>query len=185
MPCRCATRSLWNGCPPDRMLELLEFLNTYRASAQHITSLLLAAAAWRWGGSPERWLATIFVATMVMPIYVLRLLGSGGSLIGSSGLYTIVDIIAAVLFVGVALKANRNYPLWIAGFQLVALGAHLVKLVPSSASALAIAILVIGPSYCQLLLLLGGFIRHVQRERRFGPYRDWRITQPFAGGMSL
>jgi hypothetical protein len=175
------------GCPPDRMFELVEFLNAYRASAQHITGLLLAAAVWRWGGSPERWLATTFVATMVLPIYLPRLLGFNGSLIGFySGYYAAsLDVIAAILFVGVALRANRNYPLWIAGFQLVAVGAHLVKAVPSSASPLAIAILVIGPSYCQLLLLFGGFIRHVQRQRRFGPYREWRVTPPFAGGMPL
>jgi cytochrome c biogenesis protein CcdA len=102
-----------------------------------------------------------------------------------SGFYVLLDLAAAALFITVALNANRNYPLWIAGFQLVALGAHVVKAVPDTSSTLGIAILVIGPSYFQLLLLLGGFIRHRRRERRFGPYREWRTSPRFAGGLSL
>jgi predicted membrane protein len=168
------------------MIEWLEFFNAYRAFAQHITGLLLAAAMWRWGGSPERWLATIFVGTMVAPVYISRWLGLGEFGVGPfSSYYAMIDVAATILFVTVALHANRNYPLWIAGFQLVALGAHLVKAVPNTSSTLAIAILVIGPSYCQLLLLMGGFIRHLRRERRFGPYREWRTSPPFAGGLSL
>ena len=168
------------------MIDWLDFFNAYRASAQHIASLLLAAAMWRWGGSPERWLATIFVGTMIAPIYISRWLGLGEFGVNFySAYYVLLDVAAAGLFVTVALNANRNYPLWIAGFQLVALGAHLVKAVPSTSSTLAIAILVIGPSYCQLMLLLGGFIRHLRRERRFGPYREWRTSPPFAGGLSL
>lgn len=158
------------------MSDWLELFNTYRASAQHIASLLLAAAAWRWGGSPERWLAAVFLATMVAPIYIVRIFGFQAFAVGPwAAYYILIDIVAAVLFVGVAINANRNYPLGIAAFQLVAVSAHMVRAMADSASPLAIAILVIGPSYFQLLLLLGGFIRHVRRERRFGQYRAWRI----------
>jgi hypothetical protein len=61
----------------------------------------------------------------------------------------------------------------------------MVDAVADSASPLAIAILVIGPSYFQLLLLLTGFIRHVRRERRFGPYRAWRTAPPAVGGLTI
>ncbi|MBU7580537.1 MAG: hypothetical protein KAF27_08700 [Porphyrobacter sp.] len=165
------------------MPELLDFLNAYRAPAQHIASLLLLAMAWRWGGGPERWLTTTFVGTMVLPVYLTRWLTDAPLGVSPfSGYYTMIDVVAAGLFVGVALNANRNYPLWVAGFQIVALGAHMVHAIPNSASPLGIAILVIGPSYCQLLLLGTGFIRHVQRQRRFGPYREWRVSSPLAGG---
>ncbi len=157
------------------MSDWLDLFNTYRAPAQHIASLLLAAAVWRWGGSPERWIAAVFLGTMVAPIYLARFLGIDSFAVGPwSSYYTMMDMVAAALFVGVALNANRNYPMGIAAFQLVAVGAHMVRAVADSASPLAIAILVIGPSYCQLLLLLGGFIRHVRRERRYGHYREWR-----------
>ncbi len=158
------------------MGELLELFNAYRVPAQHLVSLLLAAAIWRWGGAPERWLISVFLVALVLPIYIGRWLGfEAGDLGPTSFASVLIDLLAAALFTSVALNANRNYPLWIAGFQLVAVGAHLVRSMVDTVSPLAFAILIIGPSYCQLLLLLGGFVRHAERQRRFGPYREWRL----------
>lgn len=169
------------------MSEWLEYFNAYRASAQHLASLLLAAAIWRWGGSPERWLIGTFLATMVVPVYISRWLNVGTGL--ETGPYAhyvmLLDLIAGVLFVGIALRANRNYPLWIAGFQLVAVGTHLVRGMVDGIVPLAVAILVIGPAYCQLVILAGGFARHVLRLRRFGRYRDWRNISQNAPGALL
>jgi hypothetical protein len=166
------------------MSEWLEFFNAYRAPAQHIASLLLAAAIWRWGGSPERWIIAIFIATMVMPLYVMRWLDLGYLGDGSNTwIYLLLDLVAGALFVAVALNANRNYPLLIAGFQLVAVGAHIVSALVESASPLAIAILVIGPSYCQLAVLFAGFLRHTARQRRFGGYREWRVPARSVAGL--
>ena len=158
------------------MGELLDLFNAYRAPIQHFVSFLLAAAIWRWGGAPERWLVGVFLATMVVPIYVAQWLGLGAfELTPYASAVVVLDLVAAAMFVGIALTANRNYPLWIAGFQLAAVGAHLVQTMVDTVSPLAFAILIIGPSYCQLLLLLGGFASHAQRQRRFGPYREWRL----------
>lgn len=154
---------------------MLELFNSYRIEAQHITSVMLALAIWRWGGAPERWLMALFMATMVVPFYVFELLNLGVPALGPfAWIYVIIDVFAGFAFVAVALRANRNYPLWIAGFQLVAIGTHGVKLMVDTVSPLAYLILAVGPSYCQLLLILAGFVRHLQRERRFGPYRAWR-----------
>ncbi|MDA9918626.1 hypothetical protein N9D37_01945, partial [Erythrobacter sp.] len=100
-----------------------------------------------------------------------------GSVVFSSraGFYIAIDIIACVAFVLIALNANRNYPLWLAGFQVVALAAHMVRGLVDSVSPLAYAILVIGPSYFQLILMLVGLIRHIRREKKHGEYRDWRV----------
>lgn len=161
------------------MSDWIEFFNSYRVLAQHIVSILLAAAIWRWGGGPERWLIGIFIATMVMPIYIAWALGFDSFEIGPFAFAVVLlDLTATALFTAVALHANRNYPLWIAGVQLVAVGAHLVRSLVDSISPLAFAILVIGPSYCQVLLLLIGFGRHVVRERRYGAYREWRGAPP-------
>lgn len=157
------------------MSEVFELFNAYRAPAQHLTSLLLAAASWRWGGAPERWLIGIFLATMVLPVYLAHWFGLTFLEVGPGApVGFMIDLFAATMFIGIALQANRNYPLWIAGFQLVAVGSHLVRTLVDGINPLAIAVLVIGPSYCQLLLLLGGFLRHNARQNRFGPYREWR-----------
>lgn len=157
---------------------MLDLFNAYRADAQQIVSVFLALAIWRWGAGPERWLIGIFIATMVMPIYAFWLLGLGDSVAGPfSWIYVIIDLVATAMFVVIALNANRNYPIWVAAFQLVAIGAHVVKGLVDTVSPLAYAILAISPSYFELLLILAGFIRHVRRERRFGPYREWRQTR--------
>ena len=161
------------------MGDTLEFFNTYRVPAQHLVSFLLAGAIWRWGGGPERWLIGVFIATMVLPIYMFWMIEPGRELGGLRGAaYLLLDVVAAGLFVAIALNANRNYPLWIAGFQLVAVGAHLVRLLELEVTPLALVVLITGPSYCQLLLLIAGFVRHVMRQRRFGAYCDWRHAPP-------
>lgn len=161
------------------MSDWLEFFNAYRVTAQHAVAFLLAAAIWRWGGGPERWLIGTFLATMVVPVYGVWWLGLGAAEVGPyAPVLFLIELIAAALFVAIALHANRNYPLWIAGFQLVAVVTHIVQSMVDTVSPLAIAFLIIGPSYGQLLVLLGGFVRHRERERRVGPYREWRLTPP-------
>lgn len=168
------------------MEDFLLYFNAYRVPAQHLAAFLLAGAAWRWGGAPERLLSGAFLMTMVLPIYLLKWMFPERGLDDPSFVYRmLLDVVAAAIFVGIALRANRNYPLWIAGFQLVSLGAYLVKAVAPVVSPLALVILIAGPSYCQLLILIAGFIRHIRRERRFGPYRAWRIAPPAIGGVAV
>ena len=160
---------------------MIEFLNAYRVDAQHIASVLLALAVWRWGAGPERWLTGIFIATMVVPVYLLKHTGIGLPTVGPDAwVYFMIDLVAMAGFGAVALNANRNYPLWVAGFQLVAVGAHMIKGMVEGVSLFALVILIVGPSYCQLLVLIAGFVRHLRRTRRFGAYRDWRITRQSA-----
>jgi hypothetical protein len=156
---------------------MLDFLNLYRVDIQHIASVLLALAIWRWGGGPERWLIGLFLATMVLPMHLFRISAVEDVTNGPfAWAYFGFDVVAAFGFTAVALHANRLYPMWIAGFQLVALGANAIKGVLDGVSVLALVILIAGPAYCQLLLIFIGFVRHVRRERSFGSYRDWRTS---------
>lgn len=160
---------------------MLDLFNAYRGDVQHIASVFLALAIWRLGGAPERWLIAIFVATMVIPVRAFEWLHMGQIAFGTyAWAYVALDIVAGIGFVAVALNANRNYPLWVAGFQLVAISAHAVKVLVDTVSPLAYLILASGPSYCQLALILGGFVRHRMRLRTFGPYRAWRAPLPVA-----
>jgi hypothetical protein len=161
---------------------MLEVFNTYRGDVQHLASVILAVAIWRLGAAPERWMMAIFIAAMVLPTRLFGLLGLGNPAFGHyAWIYVAIDIAAGIGFVAVALNANRNYPLWVAGFQLVAISAHAVKALVDTVSPLAYLILASGPSYCQLALIFGGFVRHRMRLRVFGPYRAWRAPMSLAG----
>lgn len=154
---------------------ILDFLNAYRADMQYIASLILGLAMWRWGGGPERGMAIMFSGVMLLPSVAFHLLNEGAMIFGSfSSVYVMVDGIALAGFVLIGLNANRNYPLWIAAFQIVAVGSHLVKQTVDAVSPIAYMVLAVGPSYCQLVLLFVGLLRHRRRLRQFGPYRDWR-----------
>ncbi len=156
---------------------MLEFIIEYRDDAQHAVSLALGLAAWRWGGNPERAVAIVFVSLFTLPNMIIpHVMGSAFLFIQGGMFYAAVDIVAAIAFTAIALNANRNYTLWIAGFQLVATSAHGVRIVIDAVTPMAHAVMVIGPSYFQLLILAIGLWRHVKREKRFGEYRDWRIS---------
>lgn len=154
-----------------------ELFNLYRADFQHGAGILLGMAMLRWGGGPERWAAVVFLSTIILPTAAsTRLLGAAMIFGSYSWIYVLLDLIAGAAFLLIALYANRNYTLWIAGFQLVAIGAHAARGLVDAISPLAYAILAVGPSYCQLALLLAGFLRHLARRRRYGDYRDWRVA---------
>lgn len=156
---------------------MIEFIANHRADLQYIASLVLGLAMLLRGGGPERAIAVMFTGVLMMPLIIFRLLKTGGTMMFGdlAMIYVALDVIALGGFVLIALNANRNYPLWIAGFQMVAVGAHLVRGIIDSVSPVAYVVLAVGPSYGQLLLMLAGFLRHRARIRQFGSYRDWRI----------
>lgn len=165
---------------------MLEWLNLYRADVQHVASLILGLAMWRYGAGPERAVGGVFIGTVILPAMLARLTGLDTVMFGNQAwLYVLSDSVAAIAFMAIALNANRNYPMWVAGFQLVAISAHVVRGMVDVVSPMAYAILAVGPSYCQLLLLLGGFASHCLRQRRFGRYRDWRLPPPGAGWLGF
>ena len=160
---------------PDQIAMILDFLNAYRADLQYIASFVLGLAMWRWGAGPERGMAILFAGVLILPAVLFRFFLNGALLFSSYGLvYVALDVIALLGFAAIALNANRNYPLWVAGFQIVAVGSHVVRGMVDSVSPIAYMVLVVGPSYCQLVLLAAGLLRHRARQARFGPYREWR-----------
>ncbi|MFN3990524.1 MAG: hypothetical protein ACK4GC_15930 [Paracoccaceae bacterium] len=159
---------------------ILDFLNAYRADLQYIVGILLGLAMWRWGGGPERGMAVLFTGVLIIPSAGFRLFSAGTMIFGNfQGLYIALDVVALVGFVLIGLNANRNYPLWVAAFQMVAVGSHLVRAMVDAVSPLAYMVMAVGPSYCQIALLIAGLLRHRARTRRFGPYRDWRTGHGF------
>lgn len=157
---------------------MFELIMDHRSEAQWCISILVLLAAVRWGSAPDRIVAFTFVGLFTLPNLLALFVLDSSLLFTDGGLfYAAMDIVAAVVFTGVALNANRNYPLWVAGFQLVAVAAHGVRFLTDVVSTISHAILVIGPSYFQLLFMAVGLFRHLQRQKRHGKYRDWRIAR--------
>lgn len=137
---------------------------------------LLAAAALRWGAGPERaCAAALFIVTFGDPVY--HLLVERGPVYGSVDIgHLLMDIGVAATFIGVALRANRVYPLWLAAFQLVSVLSHFAREVTETFPKLAYGLMTYGPYYLTILIAAGGLWRHARRMGRHGRYRSWRIS---------
>ena len=128
--------------------------------------LAVAAAAWRWGGRPERIIATMMVAAAATNL----------ALGVPAARYRLVDhaqlAVDGLLFLGtlaVALRANRFWPLWLVAIELVALGAHGVRAYDPQIVPILYARLtaqVVYPTLVVLALGIWHFQRRVHREGR-------------------
>ena len=78
-----------------------------------------------------------------------------------------------VLFIWLALRSNRVWPIVCAGAQCVAVGGHIAALVLGSIVAAYWAMTQVS-GYVQIVALAAGTWAHWRRRRRVGPYRSWR-----------
>ncbi|MEM6475158.1 MAG: hypothetical protein AAF687_03230 [Pseudomonadota bacterium] len=158
------------------MLELLAW--DYRGVIQDILIVALIVVAIVSGGAPERAAIAIWCVCFELPTLVYRdIIGLDFRLTGVDTFLAAKDIAAGMLWVALALYANRNYPLWIAGVQLLAIGAHMAQGLIDSISPVGFMVLVVAPGWLQLCAMGIGFTRHILRKRKYGQYRDWRIVR--------
>src|SRR3954468_21378218 len=75
-----------------------------------------------------------------------------------------IDVIVFVCFLWVALRANRFWPLWIAGLQLTTLLGHILKLVDTGLFSRAYGAALMVWSYPILLILAIGTWRSARRR---------------------
>lgn len=159
------------------MLELLA--SEYRILAQDILAFTLCISAFIWGGGPERAVAATWLVVFEIAGRVYRLVADTGFKLTDVDLFlATTDGIAGIIWIVVALYANRNYTLWIAGMQVLAMTAHLARGLAETISPIAYITMVVAPGWFQLIFLAIGLIRHISRKRRFGEYRDWRLVMP-------
>ena len=158
------------------MLELLA--SDYRAYAQDILAYTICIVALIWGGGPERAVAVTWLILFEFAIGMYRnILGAEYRLTEIDLFLASTDILAALVWITVALYANRNYPMWIAGMQLLAMTAHVARGLVEAISPITYIAMVIAPGWFQLIFLGIGLSRHIMRKRKHGAYRDWRIVR--------
>lgn len=151
----------------------------FRDSVQDYAAWTIGIAALIWGGGPERAAAFTWLMLFELVPGAVDLFDDSAHFSQSIDvIYAIIDCIAAVSFVAIALFANRNYTMCIASMQLLAVCAHMASGIAEAISSAGYAVMVIAPGWVQLLLLAFGLVRHRLRKRRYGDYRDWRGPKP-------
>lgn len=144
---------------------------------QDVVAWTLCCAALVWGGGPERivaatWLVLFEFATMMHDV----LFGETRQLVTIDWYFAGIDVIAGAIWITAALYANRNFVLWVAAMQILAMVAHVSRGLTEAIAPIAYIVMVIAPGWLQLLFLAIGLVRHIRRKRLHGPYRDWRAV---------
>lgn len=157
-------------------LVMLEWLWTVRADFQHIYAVILCIAVFRWGASPERILMGTFMGMLVLD-QTYHALAHGSIFWHQLNLgHLILDCLLFAIFVPVALRANRVYPLWIGGAQIISLSAHVYRLSLTEINRFAYDVMSVMPSYIQLTALTLGLAFHMWRRKKLGNYPSWRSS---------
>ena len=140
------------------------------------TMALLCLAALRWGAGPERFCAAaLFLMNVGDRIY--HALAGRGTIYGSVDIgHLVIDLLVAAIFITVALRANRVYPIWLSAFQLVSVVSHFAREASGKIAEIAYFLMNYAPYYCILAILAVGIWRHARRTKRYGPYRSWRTS---------
>lgn len=153
---------------------MLEWLWMMKSEIQFGLFGLLFLLSLLRGAAPERLLSGTLLAMFLADR--LYHLAAGGSIIlhwtdlGHMG----IDLAVLVISFAIALRANRIYPLWIGGAQIIAMLAHVYRLSLTEINRFAYDMMSVMPSYIQLAALILGLAFHMSRRKRLGSYPSWR-----------
>ncbi len=151
----------------------------YRAEVQFYCVLAVCFAMLRWGGGPERAIALVWLFWMEAADAAYHAISDLPMQLDSiDPFHAAIDGLAAVIFVLIALYANRFYPLVIAAFQLLSAMSHLARELAEAITPIAYAVMIFAPSWGILIAMIVGFSQHIKRQRKFGIYRSWRGNPP-------
>ena len=130
--------------------------------------LVVVALCWWRGRSDERWAASACVVATILSWIVVEI---GGRSVGQfSQTLFLVDAGVFAVFVAIALRSTRFWPLWVAAFQLIATVVHLLKMLDPQLMGFVFRTAIVFWSYPILLLIGVGAWRTRTIER-------WRAQQ--------
>jgi len=140
------------------------------------TFLVLFGLAKRFGKGPERQVAGILLANLVLSLFNVMVRGRVD--------FHLMDPVLALLdlatlggFLWVALRANRMWPLVVCALQCLVMIAHVSVLTQRGWTQVYWGMMAIS-QYLQLIVLASGVLTHHRREKMAGPYRSWRPALP-------
>lgn len=144
-------------------------------------ALLLACWAYAMlkGGAPERIGASILLVGSALTF--LAVTGPTARFASMEAGILAVDVAASIAFLVLALRAERFWPLWITGLQLIGTAGHVVKLVDPDVIRWAYAFVLAFWSYPMLFLLTLGTWLHQKRLARHGVDTSWSSSSTLWG----
>lgn len=143
-----------------------------------LAATVLCVAAWWRGAGPERVLAGLMV--VVIAVHQFYHFAAKGAIVyaGLDMGHLVIDLILFVDMAAVALFANRVYPMWMAGAQLIALTSYFYRYLPGPVREEVYDIMATLPFLFQIFVLGLGLGWHIARRRRRGEYRSWCTSAP-------
>ncbi len=135
----------------------------------YFAALLISCGyAARFGGKTERVGAAIMLLGSLLSVPATWLTGAGDWLTADVNVL-IVDVAALAGLLTLALRTNRYWPLWAAGFHLDAVVTHCAKLLAPAIVPQAYSLSQGLWAYPMLAALVIGTRQHQLRRRRTGP----------------
>jgi len=138
-----------------------------RFLAQALLITIVFVAAWRKGGTPERYVASIYLAMLVASA-ANAFLGSADDGSDYNDLKTLHFVLDGLAFVGVvfiALRFDRWWTLWVGSAQFIAVMAHFPRALNWPIPPIAYAVMERWPVWLAVIFTGIGTIAHSRRAR--------------------
>ncbi|MEZ5743637.1 MAG: hypothetical protein R3D89_07900 [Sphingomonadaceae bacterium] len=154
---------------------MIEALLQYKHVMQLLALLLVVFAAFRWGAAPEKVCAAA-LAFMEIVDWPYHLIFDRFAIRDSIDPgHLLIDLAAGVALIFIGLRANRIFPIVMAGTQIVSFLSHFARALSPSSTGAAYGMMAAMPSYLLIATLAVGIYLHRKRAVHYGPYRSWNL----------
>lgn len=138
-----------------------------RFLAQALLIIVVFVAAWRAGGKPERYVASIYLAMFVASAAnaFSESAHAGADYTGVKSLHFILDAAALAGVVTIALRYDRWWTLWVGSVQSIAVMAHFLRMLNWPMPPIAYAVMERWPVWLAVILTGVGTWLQIKRSR--------------------
>lgn len=127
--------------------------------------------ALRRGGAPERWVAFMMAAAAALTAFLP--FNPDVTFFSLDEPQLLVDASLLLGLTGLALRADRFWPMWVAALQLIAITVHVVRGLDPTILPIVYNRSIGKLAYPMILLLVVGTYRHRQRAAAGPGEQDW------------
>ncbi len=158
--------------------------------AQLLGTLVFATLplAWWFGRAPERSIAVAMSAILSLDPLFQSFYAAAPDPASFQPGYALRDGLLLLAMTATALRANRLYPIVMAGAALVAALTHWLRWLALFEGQFSYVVLTTAPSFVTIAAFWIGLVFHIRRERRVGAYPDWlssRASQTIAAASKI